>query len=66
MREQELRISAEVFNVLNTNRFNSQNSGSQSPLQNDGTSANFGVYTGGPNALLTQPRQMQFSAKYSF
>ncbi len=65
-REQELRLSAEVFNVLNTNRFNSLNNGSQSPLQNDGTSANFGVYTGGPNALLTQPRQMQFSAKYSF
>ena len=65
-REQQLRVSAEVFNVLNTNRFNSQNSAAQSPLQTDGTSANFGVYTGGPNALLTQPRQMQFSAKYTF
>ncbi len=69
-REQELRISAEVFNVLNTNRFNSQSGYQgtvyQSPLQTDGTSANFGVYTGGPNALLTQPRQMQFSAKYTF
>ena len=65
-REQELRISAEVFNVLNTNRFNSLNTSTQSPLQTDGTSANFGVYTGGPNALLTQPRQMQFSGKYTF
>ena len=65
-REQQLRISAEVFNVLNTNRFNSLNTASQSPLQTDGTSANFGVYTGGPNALLTQPRQMQFSGKYTF
>ena len=69
-REQQLRISAEVFNVLNSNRFNSQSGYQgnvyQSPLQTDGTSANFGVYTGGPNALLTQPRQMQFSAKYTF
>ncbi len=63
---QQLRLSAEVFNVLNTNRFNSLITGTQSPLQTDGTSANFGTYTGGPNALLTQPRQMQFSAKYTF
>ncbi len=65
-REQQLRLSAEVFNILNTNRFNSQVNGTQSPLQTDGTSANFGVYTGGPNALLLQPRQMQFSGKYIF
>ena len=65
-REQQLRLSAEVFNVLNTNRFNSQINATQSPLQTDGTSANFGAYTGGANALLTQPRQMQFSAKYTF
>jgi hypothetical protein len=65
-RKQEFRISAEVFNVLNTNRFNSQNTGNQSPLQTDGTSANFAAYTGGPNALLVQPRQMQFSGKYIF
>jgi hypothetical protein len=26
----------------------------------------FGAYTGGANALLVQPRQMQFSAKYIF
>jgi hypothetical protein len=65
-REQQFRISVEVFNVLNTNRFNSLNTGSQSPLQTDGTSSNFGAYTGGPNALLVQPRQMQFSGKYTF
>jgi Carboxypeptidase regulatory-like domain len=65
-REQQFRISAEVFNVLNTNRFNSLNNASQSPLQTDGTSANFGAYTGGMNALLVQPRQMQFSGKYIF
>jgi hypothetical protein len=63
-REHEVRISAEVFNVLNTNRF--------ATVQSDGTSSNFGVYqnatatsTGG-NALLEQPRQMQFSGKYTF
>ncbi len=65
-REQQLRLSAEVFNVINTNRFNSLNASNQSPLQTDGTSANFGAYTGGNNALLVQPRQMQFSAKYIF
>ena len=70
-REQQLRISAEVFNVLNTNRFNSlsttlTNGSSQNPLQTNGASSNFGNYIGGQNALLTQPRQMQFSAKYSF
>jgi len=65
-REQQFRISAEVFNVLNTNRFNSQVTSTQSPLQTDGTSSNFGVYTGGTNALLVQPRQMQFSGKYTF
>jgi hypothetical protein len=66
-REQQLRISVEVFNVLNTNRFNSEASGgSSSPLQTDGTSANFGTYIGGGSALLVQPRQMQFSAKYIF
>jgi hypothetical protein len=66
-REHSLRISAEVFNVLNTNRFNSEASGgSSSPLQTDGTSANFGTYKGGGAGLLVQPRQMQFSAKYVF
>ena len=68
--EQQLRISAEVFNVLNTNRFNSLDESlggnGQFPLQNDGASPNFGNYIGGPSALLVQPRQMQFSAKYTF
>ncbi len=66
-REQQLRISAEVFNVLNTNRF--------ATVQIDGTSGNFGVYQNGTSAyqtssgsssLLLQPRQMQFSGKYTF
>ena len=66
-REQQVRLSVEVFNVLNTNRFNSEATGTNSnPLQTDGTSANFGTYIGGGNALLLQPRQMQFSAKYVF
>jgi hypothetical protein len=66
-REQQIRLSVEVFNVLNTNRFNSAPSGgSSNPLQTDGTSANFGTYIGGGSALLLQPRQMQFSAKYVF
>ena len=64
-REQQLRLSVEVFNVINTNRFGI--------VQDDGTSGNFGVYqnqpavsTGGPASLLLQPRQMQFSGKYIF
>ena len=66
-REQQIKLSVEVFNVLNTNRFNSAPSGNSSnPLQTDGTSANFGTYIGGGSALLLQPRQMQFSAKYVF
>jgi Carboxypeptidase regulatory-like domain len=65
-REQQIRLSVEVFNVINTNRFNSQSSTTGSPLQTDGTSSNFGAYIGGGNALLLQPRQMQFSAKYIF
>ncbi|HEY9126659.1 MAG TPA: carboxypeptidase regulatory-like domain-containing protein, partial [Acidobacteriaceae bacterium] len=66
-REQQIRISVEAFNIINTNRFNSSAyAGAGSPLQTDGTSANFGTYIGGQNALLLQPRQMQFSAKYIF
>jgi hypothetical protein len=65
-REQQLRISVEVFNVINTNRF--------ATVQNDGTSGNFGVYqnsisnniNSAPSSLLLQPRQMQFSGKYIF
>ena len=67
--EHQLRLSAEVFNVLNTNRF-------ATPLT-DGTSSNFGVYQNQANfsaqgvqpatsSLLLQPRQMQFSGKFIF
>ena len=64
-REQQFRISAEVFNVLNTNRFNSNTAA----LQTNGASTTFGQYTGGSATvpgLLVQPRQMQFSGKYTF
>jgi hypothetical protein len=68
--EHEFKLSAEVFNVLNTNRFASP--------QTDGTSStSFGVYENNPgqsnsqlqtntSSLLLQPRQMQFSGKYIF
>ena len=67
--ESEIRLSAEVFNVLNTNRFSNP--------QTDGTSSNFGVYQNsanqpgqgsqpGTSSLLLQPRQMQFSGKFIF
>ncbi len=69
-REQQLRLSAEVFNVVNTNRF--------ATVQTSGVNSNFGAYINatsafqsgsvqsGTNALLLQPRQMQFSGKYTF
>lgn len=59
-REQQFKISAEVFNVLNTNRF--------ANVLTDGTSRNFGVYLNSSStpSLLLQPRQMQFSGKYVF
>lgn len=58
-RDQQFRISAEVFNVINTNRFAS--------VLTDGLSNNFGTYENtGSSALLLQPRQMQFSGKYIF
>ena len=61
-REQQLKITAEVFNVINTNRFNT--------LQTDGSAFNFGSYlisnSASATSLLLQPRQMQFSAKYTF
>jgi len=65
-REQQLKLSVEVFNVINTNRF--------ATVQTDGTSGNFGVYQNSissgnstpPSSLLLQPRQMQFSGKYTF
>ena len=75
-REQQLRLSVEVFNVINTNRF--------ADVQTYGTNPNFGEYLNGTsnfqsslqygtnivqsgtNSLLLQPRQMQFSGKYTF
>ena len=62
--EQQFKISVEVFNVINTNRFGIP--------QIAGDSPNFGVYQNqsasfnGPASLLVQPRQMQFSGKYIF
>ena len=63
-REQQFKITVEVFNVINTNRFGIP--------QNAGDSPNYGVYQNqaagfnGPASLLVQPRQMQFSGKYIF
>jgi hypothetical protein len=75
-REQQLRLSVEVFNLINTNRF--------ADVQTYGTNPNFGQYLNGTsgfqnssqsgtnivqtgtNSLLLQPRQMQFSGKYTF
>jgi hypothetical protein len=57
-REQSFKLSAEVFNVLNNSRFNTQSSSS---TVNVG-STKFGDYAG----LLVSPRQMQFSGKYVF
>jgi hypothetical protein len=68
-REQKLKISVEVFNIINTNRF--------AIPQTAGDSPNFGVYQNAgaginqnssapPASVLLQPRQMQFSGKYIF
>jgi hypothetical protein len=68
-REQEFRISVEVFNVANTVRFNN--------IQTNGASTKFGQYIGSASStsgllstttsgMLTSPRQMQFSGKYYF
>jgi hypothetical protein len=68
-REQRFKLSAEVFNVLNTNRF--------AIPENAGKTLNFGVYqnagngtnansSSSPTSLLLSPRQMQFSGKYIF
>ncbi len=66
-REQEFRLTVEVFNVTNTPRFGGSSStsggGAGSGVQTNGASTLFGEYTG---TLLTQPRQMQFSGKYYF
>ncbi len=69
-KEQQFKISVEVFNVLNDVRFSSLNAtgsgitatpSSVSTFIN-GASTKFGQYTN----LLVQPRQMQFSGKYVF
>jgi len=68
-KEQEFRITVEVFNVTNSVRFGGSTgtgtaSGSAGAgVQTNGASTLFGEYTG---TLLTQPRQMQFSGKYYF
>jgi hypothetical protein len=53
--EQAFKLSVEVFNVLNDDRFSSPTSSINS--------SKFGNYTG---SLLTSPRQMQFGGKYTF
>ena len=64
---QQLKISVEVFNVLNDVRFNTlaattTATASTSTTTTNGTSSKFGQYAN----LLVQPRQMQFSGKYTF
>ncbi len=51
---QDLRFEVEAFNVLNSVRFNT--------LTTNFSSGSFGKYS----TLLVNPRQLQFSAKYSF
>ncbi len=61
-REQQFKISAEVFNVLNDSRFSTlSGTGAATNTTNIG-STKFGSYTN----VLVQPRQMQFSGKYTF
>jgi Carboxypeptidase regulatory-like domain len=71
VREQQFKISVEVFNVLNDARFSSLNATVSSSLTAtpssasnfvNGASTKFGQYA----TLLVQPRQMQFSGKYIF
>jgi hypothetical protein len=64
---QTLKITAEVFNVLNDVRFNTQGADANGVPTNssqttNGASTLFGTYA----SLLVQPRQMQFSARYNF
>ena len=70
-REQQFKLSIEVFNVLNDVRFSSLNATYSSALTAtpsstssfvNGASTKFGQY----GTLLVQPRQMQFSGKYIF
>lgn len=51
---QSLKLTIEAFNIFNSVRFNA--------LVTDGFSTTYGRY----NSLLTQPRQMQIAARYSF
>lgn len=70
-KEQQFKLSIEVFNVLNDVRFSSLNATYSSALTAtpsstssfvNGASSKFGQY----GTLLVQPRQMQFSGKYIF
>ncbi len=59
--KQAFKLSAEVFNVTGSVRFNN--------ISTNGTSTNFGKYSTGTSTTpgnLTSPRQMQFSGKYIF
>ena len=58
-REQTLKFTWEVFNVTNSVRFDVN---PLTSLQNQTSSGEFGVY----GAVLTQPRNQQFSLRYSF
>ena len=59
-REQQFKISVEIFNVLNDVRFSTPTTSA--------VSTKFGNYSPSStnSALLTSPRQMQFSGKYYF
>jgi hypothetical protein len=59
---QQFKISVEVFNVLNDVRFSTLTATSGTSTTTNGTSTKFGQYAN----LLVQPRQMQFSGKYTF
>ncbi len=63
-RETKLKLSVEVFNVLNDTRFNTQSADglNVNSTTTNGSSGLFGQYA----SLLVQPRQMQFSGKYTF
>jgi hypothetical protein len=62
--EHKLKLSVEVFNVLNDTRFNTQSADglNVNSTTTNGSSTLFGQYA----SLLVQPRQMQFSGKYNF
>ena len=58
--EQQFKISVEIFNILNDVRFSTPTTSA--------VSTKFGNYAPSStnSALLTSPRQMQFSGKYYF